>query len=106
MNNTILPTEDDELTGRRPVKVDKSELARPTVESLRSIVKNQGYKFFTWGNDRPDYEPLLIDMFSASAMVQVYDAMNAEHKAKFERMVKASRAQFMKMQTFSTGRLL
>lgn len=42
-----------------------------------------------------EYEPLIIDAFTARAMVTVHDALQApEKRAKFERMVGLSRGNF------------
>jgi len=42
----------------------------------------------------------IVDLFSASAMVQVYDALKPATKKKFEAMIK-SKEGFMKSQAFA-----
>ncbi|SVC27990.1 uncharacterized protein METZ01_LOCUS280844, partial [marine metagenome] len=54
--------------------------------------QNQVFKFKD-GNAR-------VDLFSASAMVQVYDALKPATKKKFEDMIKTKEG-FMKSQAFA-----
>ena len=79
------------------VKLDEAKgTAYPaTIETLKKIVKDKQNQIvmFKSGQAR-------VDSFSASAMVQVYDAMKPATKKKFEAMIK-DKAGFMKTQAFA-----
>ena len=63
---------------------EKEAAYPPTIKNLKMIVKdkqNQIFAFKAGGNIR-------VDLFSASALVQVYDALNPATKKKFEDMIK------------------
>jgi len=68
-----------------------------SIEAIRDITANrQAAKLrFPTTNRR-----VLCDIFTASAIVAVYDAVNADNKAKFARMVAASPAQFARAAQF------
>jgi len=67
------------------VELTEKEAAYPsTIENLKKIVKekqNQIFAFKAGGSIR-------VDLFSASALVQVYDALKPATKKKFEEMIK------------------
>ena len=79
------------------VELDEKEAAYPaTVDTLRKIVKDKQNQvvMFKSGQAR-------VDLFTASAMVQVYDALKKpEMKKHFEKMI-ADKAGFMKTQAFA-----
>ena len=77
------------------------EIVTATWVNLKGIVDNWQFRFFTWPNDPPDSELLMIDAFTASAMLKVYDAMSVDNQAKFERMVAAGRGSFGKLVGFT-----
>ena len=66
-----------------------------TIDTLRKIVKDKQNQvvMFKSGQAR-------VDLFTASAMVQVYDALKPATKKKFEEMIK-DKAGFMKSQAFA-----
>jgi hypothetical protein len=66
-----------------------------TVDTLRKIVKDKQHQTVMF-----DKGQALVDLFSASAMVQVYDALKPATKKKFEDMIK-SKEGFMKSQAFA-----
>jgi len=80
---------------------DETELAEKgtaypaTVDTLRKIVKDKQHQTVMF-----DKGQALVDLFSASAMVQVYDALKPATKKKFEAMIK-SKEGFMKSQAFA-----
>ena len=64
---------------------------------LRNIVKNkqmQKVKF-------KDKKTASVDMFTASAMVKVYDALNKDNQGKFKDMINKNKGGFMAMQSFA-----
>jgi len=67
----------------------------PTIENLRMIVKDKQHQKFMF-----DKGQAIVDTFTASAMVQVYDALKPATKKKFEDMIK-SKEGFMKSQAFA-----
>ena len=66
-----------------------------TVDTLRKIVKDKQHQTVMF-----DKGQALVDLFTASAMVQVYDALKPATKKKFEAMIK-SKEGFMKSQAFA-----
>ena len=66
-----------------------------TVDTLRKIVKDKQHQTVMFDKGKAK-----VDLFSASAMVQVYDALKPATKKKFEAMIK-SKEGFMKSQAFA-----
>ena len=66
-----------------------------TVDTLKKIVKDKQHQTVMF-----DKGQALVDLFSASAIVQVYDALKPATKKKFEAMIK-SKEGFMKSQAFA-----
>ena len=66
-----------------------------TVDTLKKIVKDKQHQTVMF-----DKGQALVDLFTASAMVQVYDALKPATKKKFEDMIK-SKEGFMKSQAFA-----
>ena len=67
------------------------------LDVLRNIVKNkqmQRVKF-------KDKKTASVDGFTASAMVQVYDALNKDNHSKFKDMINKTLKGFMAMQSFA-----
>jgi len=67
------------------------------LDILRNIVKNkqmQRVKF-------KDKKTASVDSFTASAMVQVYDALNKDNQGKFKDMINKNLKGFMAMQSFA-----
>jgi len=82
---------------REDVEMDEAKgTAYPaTVDTLRKIVKDKQHQTVMF-----DKGQALVDLFTASAMVQVYDALKPATKKKFEDMIK-SKEGFMKSQAFA-----
>jgi len=66
-----------------------------TVETLRKIVKDKQHQTVMFKSGQA-----IVDLFTASAMIQVYDALKPKTKTKFEAMIK-DKAGFMKSQAFA-----
>jgi hypothetical protein len=86
------------LSYKEEVEVDEAKgTAFPaTIDTLRKIVKDKQNQvvMFKSGQAR-------VDLFTASAMVQVYDALKKpDMKKTFEKMI-ADKAGFMKTQAFA-----
>ena len=75
--------------------VEKGTAYPATVDTLKKIVKDKQHQTVMF-----DKGQALVDLFTASAMVQVYDALKPATKKKFETMIK-SKEGFMKSQAFA-----
>ena len=74
-----------------------TRLDEDVLDVLRNIVKNkqmQKVKF-------KDKKTASVDMFTASAMVKVYDALNKDNQGKFKDMINKNLKGFMAMQSFA-----
>ena len=90
------PVPDADGGEEEETKLDEKGTAYPaTVDTLRKIVKDKQHQTVMF-----DKGQALVDLFSASAMVQVYDALKPATKKKFEDMIK-SKEGFMKSQAFA-----
>ena len=76
---------------------DMISVNEDALDVLRNIVKNkqmQRVKF-------KDKKSASVDAFTASAMVQVYDALNKDNQTKFKDMINKNLKGFMAMQSFA-----
>ena len=86
----------DALMHKEEVDLDEAETAYPpTIKNLKMIVKDKQNQVFMFPSGKAR-----VDLFTASAMVQVYDALKPATKKKFEDMIK-SKEGFMKSQAFA-----
>lgn len=70
------------------------DIREPSLAALRDAPV-----YFRYGNNR---NRVLVDRLTANAVLAVYDALQgAEAKAKFERMVAGTYAQFSRVVSFS-----
>ena len=82
-------------TWNEEVELDEATMPA-TVDTLKKIVKDKQHQTVKF-----DKGSAKVDLFSASAMVQVYDALKQPHlKKKFEDMIK-SKEGFMQTQAFA-----
>ena len=78
------------------VELDEKGTAYPaTVDTLRKIVKDKQHQTVMFKSGSA-----MVDLFTASAMVQVYDALKPALKKTFEKMI-ADKGGFMKTQAFA-----
>ena len=78
------------------VELNEADAAYPpTIKNLKMIVKDKQNQVFMFPSGKAR-----VDLFTASAMVQVYDALKPATKKKFEDMIK-SKEGFMKSQAFA-----
>jgi len=79
------------------VELDEKETAYPsTIENLRMIVKDKQHQKFMFKSGQA-----IVDLFSASAIIAVYDGMKKpELKKKLEDMIKTKEG-FLKTQSFA-----
>ena len=78
------------------VELDEKGTAYPaTVDTLRKIVKDKQHQTVMFKSGSA-----MVDLFTASAMVQVYDALKPALKKTFEKMI-TDKGGFMKTQAFA-----
>jgi len=78
------------------VQIDEKGTAYPaTIDTLKMIVKDKQHQTVMFKSGQA-----IVDTFTASAMVAVYDAMKPATKKKFEAMIK-DKGGFMKTQAFA-----
>lgn len=68
------------------------DICEPSIEAMRSAPV-----YFRYGNNK---RKILVDALTANAVLAVYGAINAENKAKFDRMVSGSPAKLHKVVDF------
>ena len=75
---------DGEEEEEESVKLSEKDVAVPSsIENLKQIVKDKQNAVFMFKDGK-----VRVDLFSASALVQVYDALKPATKKKFEDMIK------------------
>ena len=81
---------------KEEVELDEADAAYPpTIKNLKMIVKDKQNQVFMFPSGKAR-----VDLFTASAMVQVYDALKPALKKTFEKMI-ADKGGFMKTQAFA-----
>lgn len=98
--------------------IDPRLVMPATFCNLRRIVDDKTFAAFYWPQDGEQYdepsgkivhggdhdlEPLVVDMFTASAMLSVYDALNQTNQEKFEAWLCKSRSHFVKLVDITWG---
>ena len=74
-----------------------TRLNEDVLDIMRSIVKKQQMQRVKF----KDGKSASIDMFTASAMTKVYDALNKDNQTKFKDMINKDKKSFMAMQAFA-----
>jgi len=72
-------------------------LERNVMKDLRDIVKRRSIKDITFD----DGEQTTVDMMTANALTQVFDAVNTSNQRKMEKMLNKDLPSFMKMVDFA-----
>lgn len=78
-------------------------MSNPTIEEIRAAVLECSYMELTWDNGPK--EPVILDLFSASAMVQLYDRLKPENQEKFAAAINRSQGAFMAVHKMTMGAL-
>ena len=73
-------------------RFSEDETMSSEMATLRSIVDNK---------QAEKVHGMMVDMFTASAMVQVYDKLNKDNQSKFKDMINKDKKGFMAMQSFA-----
>ena len=74
-----------------------TRLNEDVLDIMRNIVKKQQMQRVKF----KDGKSASIDMFTASAMTKVYDALNKDNQTKFKDMINKDKKSFMAMQAFA-----
>ena len=74
----------------------ESYLEEKNLQALKDIVKNKSAKSLKFKDGS-----MKVDMFTAAAVTQVYDAVNDANKKKLEQMINGKKAQFLKLVDFA-----
>ena len=95
-----LKRENKGFTGKTVTRLSQfsreSYLQEDNLQALRDIVKSKSAKSLKFKDGK-----MKVDMFTASAIVQVFDAVKDANKKKMEVMLNGKKAQFMKMADFA-----
>lgn len=66
----------------------------PTIDVIRQNVRQCSYTELRWNEGD---KPIILDLFTASAMVKVHDALKPENQTKFAEAISRSEASFLKV---------
>ena len=77
-----------------------SVLAEDNVDVLKKIVKDKQNT-----NIRFKDGSMKVDLYTASAITQVYDAVNSSNKKKMEKLINGKKADFMKIADFALSKV-
>ena len=70
------------------------------LSTLRDIVKNKSAKSMKFKDGS-----MKVDLFTASAITQVYDAVNSSNKKKMGKLINGKKADFMKIADFALSKV-
>ena len=71
-------------------------LAENNIDVIKSIVKNKGAK-----NIKMKDGKMMVDLFSASAIMNVYNKVNPTNKQKMEKLANGKKSDLMKLQSLA-----
>ena len=95
-----LKRENTGFTGKTITRLSQfsreSYLEEKNLDALKDIVKNKSAKSLKFKDGS-----MKVDMFTASAVTKVYDAVNDANKKKLEQMINGKKAQFLKLVDFA-----
>ena len=80
---------------------EEVELDEAVIDDLRSIVQSKSMKEVKFANGGKSK----VDMFTASAMVKVHDALNKANQKKFADAINKDERMFMKMMDFAMSKV-
>ena len=75
-------------------------MVEDNVDMLKSIVKNKQNKSIKFKDGS-----MKVDLFTASAITQVFDKVNRSNQKKMKDMINGKKAQFMKIADFSLSKV-
>ena len=77
-----------------------SHLAEDNVDVLKNIVKNKQHQNIKFKDGN-----MKVDMFTASAISQVFDKVNKSNQEKMRKMLNGKKAEFMKIADFALSKV-
>ena len=77
-------------------------IREPSIDALRDIVSQKQAAKFRF-RDGEKTRLVLVDLFTASAIVTAHGAVSDENRAKIERMIAGTFAQFARVQRIALG---
>ena len=77
-----------------------SHLAEDNVDVLKNIVKNKQHQNIKFKDGN-----MKVDMFTASAISQVFDMVNKSNQEKMRKMLNGKKAEFMKIADFALSKV-
>ena len=77
-----------------------SHLAEDNVDVLKDIVKNKQNKNIKFKDGN-----MKVDLFTASAITQVFDMVNKSNQDKMKKMLNGKKAEFMKIADFALSKV-
>ena len=84
-----------------PVQEEVEEVFEAVIDDLKKIVKTKSAKEVKFA----DGGKTKVDMFTASAMVKVHDALNSANQTKFADAINKDERMFMKMMDFAMSKV-
>jgi hypothetical protein len=95
------PTDAEFKDAAKTAKEEVESISESVIDDLRKIVKTQSastVKFKSGAKTK-------VDMFTASAMVKVHDALNGANQKKFADAINKDESMFLKMMDFAMGKV-
>jgi len=77
-----------------------SHLAEDNVDVLKNIVKNKQHQNIKFKDGN-----MKVDLFTASAITQVFDMVNKSNQDKMKKMLNGKKAEFMKIADFALSKV-
>jgi len=77
-----------------------SHLVEDNVDALKDIVKNKQNKNIKFKDGN-----MKVDLFTASAVTQVFDMVNKSNQEKMRKLINGKKAEFMKISDFSLSKV-
>jgi len=88
-------------TATKAAMKESVELDEEVIDALKDIVKKKSMKEVKFA----DGDKTRVDMFTASAMVKVHDALNGDNQKKFADAINKNENMFMKMMDFAMSKV-
>lgn len=76
-----------------------------TIARLRAHLKAFSYMTVRWPDEPKKIGPLLVDAFTISAIIKVYDNSSLEGQQKADRMMAKDRQSFCRLAAFVIGKM-
>jgi hypothetical protein len=90
----------DHEAGQDKEVYEETELEEGVIDDLRKIVKTKSASSVKFKNG----SKTKVDMFTASAMVKIHDALNGANQKKFADAIDKDESMFMKMMDFAMSK--